>query len=51
MGSVGWMFERVGLIEGTYTKGKVDDAETEAIEAGHDFTVINIFLKLSSQVT
>lgn len=34
MGSVGWMFERVGLIEGTYTKGKVEDSETEAIEAG-----------------
>ncbi len=31
---VSWMFDRVSLIEGTPPGGKVDDPETEAIEAG-----------------
>lgn len=34
MGSVAWMFERICLIEGQFTKGKVEDPEAEAIEAG-----------------
>lgn len=33
MGSVAWMFDRVGLVEGTPPKN-MSDAETEAIEAG-----------------
>ncbi len=33
-GSVAWMFDRVSLVEGVYSKGKVEDADTEAIEAG-----------------
>lgn len=33
-GSVAWMFERVGLIEGTGPSGKNFDPEEEAIEAG-----------------
>lgn len=34
LSSVGWMFERVSLVEGTPPGGKVEDPETEAIEAG-----------------
>ena len=33
-GSVSWMFDRVCLVEGTYLKGKPEDPEVEAIEAG-----------------
>ena len=33
-GSVSWMFDRVSLIEGTFNKGKPEDPEVEAIEAG-----------------
>jgi YebC/PmpR family DNA-binding regulatory protein len=33
-GSVGWMFDRVALIEGKYKDGASVDAEAEAIEAG-----------------
>ncbi len=33
-GSVGWMFDRVSLVEGTYLKGRPEDPEVEAIEAG-----------------
>ncbi len=33
-GSVAWMFERIGLIEGSAPEGKEIDPEEEAIEAG-----------------
>jgi len=33
-GSVSWMFDRIALVEGSYTKGKLEDPEVEAIEAG-----------------
>lgn len=33
-GSVAWMFDRVGLVEGKVSEGKAVDPEEEAIEAG-----------------
>ena len=33
-GSVAWMFDRVGLVEGKVSEGKTVDPEEEAIEAG-----------------
>lgn len=39
-GSVAWMFDRVGLVEGTYSKGEFD-ADEEAIEVGANDVVKN----------
>ncbi len=33
-GSVSWMFDRVSLVEGSYLKGRPEDPDVEAIEAG-----------------